>query len=182
MPLPEETQKIIYKYCEKHLPKFNWYENYLSFIKDKKLKHRIINEFKSLRFFHKLYEGIQAKDENKIFEIRYQIIGYASIYEIILNYFLSYYYSKNTLNSKKFHEKCDLAKTDILYKLKNGKGEYIDIFEDIKEIYRYRNGVHIAAEQNKNIKYELELSRKAYRRIKPFFEQIGNKLKKDNKI
>ena len=70
-------------------------------LKTKKLKHRIINEFKSLRFFHKLYEGIQAKDENKIFEIRYQIIGYTSIYEIILNYFLSYYYSKNTLNSKK---------------------------------------------------------------------------------
>ena len=229
MAFPKELQKIIYEYCENNLPEYNWYENKLLFIKDEKLRHRIINEFKSVRFFHKLYEGIQAKDENKAFEIRYQILGYASIYEAILHYVLYNYYNETYLfkdmthynklmfidipkekleklhkelnhnnkdivtcyydikkrdeSSIRFDAKCDTAKKlGILYEIKNGNSESIDIASDIIEIYNYRNGIHIAAEQRKNITYELELSKKAYRRIKPFIEQIEEKLKKDGKI
>lgn len=42
MAFPKELQKIIYEYCENHLPEYNWYENKLLFIKDEKLRHRII--------------------------------------------------------------------------------------------------------------------------------------------
>lgn len=38
------------------------------------------------------------------------------------------------------------------------------------------------AEQRKNIDYELELSQRAYRRMKPFIEQIKDRLITDNKL
>ena len=56
---------------------------------------------KGVRFAYKLYEGIGAKDENLLFEIRHQILSYASIYEVIVNYVLYTFYNE----------------TDVFYKL-----------------------------------------------------------------
>ena len=53
---------------------------------------------------------------------------------------------------------------------------------ELIELYSYRNGIHIMAEQRKGISYELELSKKAYRRMKPFIDQIKDKLHQDGKI
>jgi hypothetical protein len=50
------------------------------------------------------------------------------------------------------------------------------------EIYAYRNGIHIIAERRKGINYELELSKKAYRRMRPFIDQIKEQLSKDGKF
>lgn len=60
-------------------------------------------------------------------------------------------------------------------------GNEINIAEDIIKIYEYRNGIHIFAEQRKMIQYELELSKKAYRRMRPFIDQIKLSLIRDGK-
>lgn len=52
---------------------------------------------------------------------------------------------------------------------------------EIIEIYGYRNAIHLVAEQRKGIEYELELSKRAYRRMCPFIDQIKEKLKMDRK-
>jgi hypothetical protein len=54
--------------------------------------------------------------------------------------------------------------------------------DDLIEIFSARNAIHIHAEIRKGIKYQLNLSKKAYRRLKPFREQIVKKLKADGKI
>ena len=48
------------------------------------MKNRIITEFKAIRFAYKLYEGIEATNENLLFEVRNQILAYASIYEAVI--------------------------------------------------------------------------------------------------
>ena len=58
----------------------------------------------------------------------------------------------------------------------------MDLTSEIIEIYSYRNGIHIVAERRKGINYELELSRKAYRRMRLFIDQIKEKLVDDGKI
>lgn len=52
---------------------------------------------------------------------------------------------------------------------------------EIIEIYGYRNAIHLIAEQRKGIEYELELSKRAYRRMCPFIDQIKRKLRSDRK-
>ncbi|WAG12385.1 hypothetical protein NRZ32_04400 [Aeromonas dhakensis] len=44
------------------------------------------------------------------------------------------------------------------------------------EIYEARNAIHIHAEIRKSLDYQLELSRNAYRRMRPFIDQIKTRL------
>lgn len=93
MAFSEKLKKEIEIYCTNHLPPDSWYENEFSFIMDIELKKRIIAEFKAIRFAYKLYEGIEASDENLMFEVRNQILAYASIYEAVIENVLNTYYS-----------------------------------------------------------------------------------------
>jgi hypothetical protein len=43
---------------------------------------------------------------------------------------------------------------------------------DLIEIYEARNAIHIHAEIKKSLDYQIDLSKKAYRRLKPFKNQI----------
>jgi len=54
------------------------------------------------------------------------------------------------------------------------------MFEDLLELYNLRNAIHIHAEIAKGVTYELEISKKAHKLLKPFKRQIidGLKLKK----
>ena len=70
----------------------------------------------------------------------------------------------------------------LIHKFVNADGEEVDLASEIIEIYSYRNGIHIIAERRKGINYELELSRKAYRRMRPFIDQLKEKLVNDEKI
>ena len=54
-------------------------------------------------------------------------------------------------------------------------------YKESNGIYGYRNAIHLVAEQRKGIEYELELSKRAYRRMRPFIDQIKAKLKIDKK-
>jgi hypothetical protein len=62
-------------------------------VKDDDLRYRIIDEFMGTRFAYKLFEGIEAREENQRFEIRHQILSYASIYEAVVHYVLFTLYS-----------------------------------------------------------------------------------------
>jgi hypothetical protein len=44
--------------------------------------------------------------------------------------------------------------------------------DELIEIYEARNAIHIHAEIKKSIDYQLELSKNAYRRMRPFVDQI----------
>lgn len=43
---------------------------------------------------------------------------------------------------------------------------------DLKDIYEARNSVHIHAEIKKNLEFDLEIGRLAYRRMQPFCGQF----------
>lgn len=229
MPLPKELKSEIEKYCTNHLAPDLWYENEFSVIQDANLKKRIIAEFKSIRFAYKLYEGIGAEGENLMFEVRNQILAYASIYEVVIENVIDTYYSdtpefeslmyhempiridiperkqyelqsalshdgktivpyyfakkKKEKAKVRFDEKCRTAeKLGLIHKYVNESGEEIDLPAEIIEIYSYRNGIHILAEQRKRITYELDLSKKAYRRMRPFIDQIKERLMADGKL
>ena len=82
----------------------------------------------------------------------------------------------------RFDEKCKAAEAlGLIYKITNEQGDIIDIPAEIIEIYSYRNAIHLVAEQRKGIQYALDLSKKAYRRMRPFIDQIKDRLKQDKK-
>lgn len=74
-----------------------------------------------------------------MFEVRNQILAYASIYEVVIENVLTTYYF-DTIE--------------------------VDLPSELIEIYSYRNGIHIIAERRKGISYELDLSKRAYRRMR----------------
>lgn len=47
---------------------------------------------------------------------------------------------------------------------------------ELIEFYEARNSIHIHAEIRKSIDYQIDLSRKAYRRMEPFREQVSARL------
>ena len=82
----------------------------------------------------------------------------------------------------RFDEKCKTAeRLGLISKYINKNGDTIDLPSEIIEIYSYRNAIHLAAELRKGIEYELELSKIAYKRMRPFVDQIKEKLKADQK-
>lgn len=82
----------------------------------------------------------------------------------------------------RFDDKCRTAVAlGLIKSFKNNQGKEIDLPSEIIKIYEYRNAIHLIAERRKAIDYELKLSKKAYRRMKPFLKQIKDRLKKDQK-
>lgn len=228
MPLTNDIKAAVYQYCNNHLADEAWYNGEFEFIEDQALRRRLVEEFKGIRFAYKLYEGIEAKDENLIFEIRHQIFSYATIYEAVIHSVLYTYYKNTTEFHKlqyhfvpakidiprtklaalkkelthngeeiltyhmqerkkddtqiRFDEKCKTAeRLGLLHSFIGNDGSTIDLTSEIIEIYSYRNAIHLVAEQRKGIEYELELSKRAYRRMRPFIDQIKEKLQIDRK-
>lgn len=228
MALPKQIQNEIYRYCDNDLPQKEWYEKEFEFIEDGKLRNRLVEEFRGIRFAYKLYEGIEATEENLIFEVRHQIFAYATLYEAVIHYILYAYYAdtaefhdmqyhkapakisipdskleslnellthngetiipyhvqerKKDDSQVRFDDKCKTAeRLGLISKCLNSAGEEVDLPTEIIEIYGYRNAIHLIAEQRKGIEYELDLSKRAYRRMRPFIDQIKAKLKKDGK-
>lgn len=229
MALDRKLQNSIYDYCNNHLADSQWYLEEFEFIADEQLRGRLVAEFKAIRFAYKLFEAIEAKEENLLFQVRSQILSYATLYEAIIHYVLYNYY-QNTEAFKKmsmhtvpvkisvptqqrekldklfhhdgkelyifyykeeakkereirFESKCNAAKElGLIHGFTNQQGEFVDLPEEIIDFYKHRNGIHIIAEQKRGLQYEIELSKKAYWRMRPFVDQIKQKLREDGRI
>lgn len=57
-----------------------------------------------------------------------------------------------------------------------------ELYDDLLEIYNLRNAIHIHAEIAKGVNYQLEISKKAHKLLKPFKGQIIDGLKKNKVI
>lgn len=87
------------------------------------------------------------------------------------------------ITSVRFDEKCYAAeKIGLIKNFLTQDGKTISFVDELIKIYEIRNGIHLHAELRKEIDYELELSKIAYRRMQPFVEQIKNQMIKDGKI
>lgn len=95
MPFEKEIKDSIMSYCLRDLPNDSWYDNAFDFIKDVTLRARLISEFKNARFVYKIFEGLAAKDELLLAEVKMQVLMYASIYEATIHYVLFDEYYKN---------------------------------------------------------------------------------------
>lgn len=81
--------------------------------------------------------------------------------------------TKTSWTSIPFHEKVD-ASVDI--------GFVNEIYaNEIKSFYTLRNSIHIEAAAKKNIEYEIEQSKLAYRRLRPFIDNIKTFLLNEDK-
>ncbi len=243
MPFEKALKDSILSYCTHDLPDDDWYKSAFSFIKDEKLKNRLIAEFKNVRFIYKVFEGLSAKDELLLAEVRMQILMYASIYEAVIHYVLFDEYYQNTQEVKdllihkvtkridipqnkramlskclchdgkdiitsyetaekrdvtkiRFDEKCRAAfQLGILAEIPEQLDPNADLLPDIRKengmpifyselvrIYEVRNAIHLQAELKKEIAYQLQLSKIAYKRMAPFLGQIKAKLAQDKLI
>lgn len=95
MPFEKEIKDSIMSYCLRDLPNDSWYDSAFDFIKDSALKARLISEFKNARFVYKIFEGLAAKDELLLAEVKMQVLMYASVYEATIHYVLFDEYYKN---------------------------------------------------------------------------------------
>lgn len=212
------TDKIN-EYIYGHLPKEEWYnENFYPFIKNVELRERLIVEFKNARVIYKIFEGLQAKGELQLAQIKTQVIMYVSIQEAVINYILFEVFNdkeevKDLLSREQFTQimipRCNLEKlkkelthcekeiftcfkeikqidkTKIRYDRKVEacyKLKLIDqkLKDDLIELYKYRNTVHLEAELKKNLNYNLEMGQLAYRRVEGLSIQLKESLKNIN--
>jgi hypothetical protein len=58
----------------------------------------------------------------------------------------------------------------------------ISLRDDLVEVFSARNAIHLHAEIKKNLNYQLDLSRKAYRRMKPLKNQVVARLTADGRL
>ncbi|MEC1354653.1 hypothetical protein P9D51_04325 [Bacillus sonorensis] len=89
MPFSDDLQEKIFDYVYGHLPSEEWYDKrFYTFIKNDNLLERLIIEYKNSRVIYKIFEGLQAKDELLLAQIKTQVIMYVSIQEAVINYVL----------------------------------------------------------------------------------------------
>ncbi|MCR4898894.1 MAG: hypothetical protein K5892_06680 [Acholeplasmatales bacterium] len=86
MAFKNELIDEINTYCMNDLPTDKFYNNLFLFIKNDKIRDRIILEFKNTRYFYKIFEGLQVSDEKLLIETKMQMIMYAGIHEAIVSY------------------------------------------------------------------------------------------------
>lgn len=88
MPFTKICKDYINDYVHRDMPSDEIMEEHFNYIKDLKLKDRLFAEFKSVRYMYKLFEGLEATDENLLLQVRAQIIFYVGIYEAIIHHIL----------------------------------------------------------------------------------------------
>lgn len=244
MAFPEELKLCVDNYCSRDLPENEWYGTEFNFVRDDVLRNRLVTEFKNARYVYKIFEGLGAKDELLLAEVRLQVLMYASIFEAVIHYVLFEEYYKNDQHVKdsliqivtkpyslpqekleklkkelkhdgkeftpyfkttqrrditkvRFDEKCRIAEKigliqpfklrdketvfDILIDKTTGI-EMVDFASELIRIYEVRNAIHLQAELKKDVEYHLGLSCLAYKRMRPFIDQIKKKLYADGMI
>lgn len=216
MPLDETIKNDVNAYVLAHLPKDDYYDEYFDYINDLTLKERLSQEFKSIRYIYKLFEGLYVNDWLLKSQVKIQVLYYASIYEAILHYMLfdrllNHPLVNDLLTTKRYHrysipsesahalssilqhdgkdiipmfeklEPIDITKIRFENKVDTCKEVgmlSVGLAKDIIEIYNARNSIHIHSEIRRSQEYQLELSLRSYRRMKPLREQIVRYIEK----
>ncbi|MEC3885508.1 hypothetical protein VKA52_17450 [Halobacillus sp. HZG1] len=135
MPFSEELQNEIMDYAYGHLPSTKWYdENFYTFINDSNLRNRLIIEYKNCRVIYKIFEGLQAKEELLLAQIKTQVIMYVSIQEAVVNYVLF-----NLLEDKDHVQDLLFQERSTQIMIPKHKKEKLkkELIHDGKEIYTY---------------------------------------------
>lgn len=161
MAFEKELQDQIMKYVYGHLPSEKWYdENFYPFIKDENLRNRLIVEFKNGRVIYKVFEGLQAKEELLLAQIKTQVIMYVSIQEAVINYVLfNLFEEKEPVQNLLFQERL----TQIMipgYKLEKLKKELSHDGKEILTYYKEKKSVDktkIRYDQKVNAVFQLGL-------------------------
>ena len=78
MPFEDQFRNEIINYCKADLPPRENTLELFSFIQDVDLRNRIVSEYEGARFAYKLFEGIRATDDQMRFQVRSQLLSYAS--------------------------------------------------------------------------------------------------------
>ncbi len=130
----KEYKDIIINICSKDIESDEDIESMFNFI-DTDLKDRLIKEYKGIRFAYKFYTYIDAVNENKLFEVRSQILSYASIYESIIHYVLYKYYTdteafQQLTNNPKFFKPLSLLTEEEKSKLRPKVNSFGEKFFD----------------------------------------------------
>lgn len=89
MPFDTQLKETVYNYATIDLPNDIWYDiNFFTFIDDDLLRKRLIVEHRNARIIYKIFEGLQAKDDLLLAQIKTQVIMYVSIQEAAISYVL----------------------------------------------------------------------------------------------
>ncbi len=88
MPFTKNIKEYIDEYVFRDMPSDEIMGKHFNYIQDPQLKDRLLSEFKSVRYMYKLFEGLEATNENLLLQVRAQIIFYAGIYEAIIHHIL----------------------------------------------------------------------------------------------
>ena len=193
MPFDIEIKKQIYDYCDNHLADESWYLSQFDFIEIRTqiLSYATIYEAVIQDVLYNYYSETAEfkKMKTHVIPIRIDIPSHkykalSKELEHDSKIIVPFYFGEKNKDdvSIRFDEKCNTAeKLGIIHMFQNEKGEKVNLPEEIIEIYSYRNGIHLVAEQRKGIQYELNLSKIAYWRMRPFIDQVKSKLIEDNK-
>ena len=98
---------------------------------------------------------------------------------------------KRDITKIRFDEKCNVAKeiglihsflpSDIGLRFDSESVGDVNFAAELINIYEMRNAIHLQAELKKQIEYHLDASVIAYKRLRPFVDQIKKKLALDGK-
>lgn len=144
MPFNDKLQQEILTYVTRDLPTDQWYEiNFFPFVENELLRNRLLVEFKNARIIYKIFEGLQAKNELLLAQVKTQVIMYVSIQEAVINYVLFEKYNTNSEITKLLNQ-YRLVAVDVPTKQKailkehfehNGKDLHIH-YRELKTIDR----------------------------------------------
>lgn len=221
MAFEKQIQEKLEEYVYGHLPNDEWYDkNFYPFIKDTELRNRLIIEFKNARILYKIFEGLQAKENLLLAQVKTQVIMYVSIQEAVINYVLFDVYKDSELvkdlmyqqrltkidipqdsKSKLQKELHHMGKEILTYYLEekavditkiryDQKVETIynlnliseNLKEDLINLYTYRNTVHLEAEIKKGLKYDLQMSELAYRRVEGLSMELSKSIQRKETV
>ncbi|PUB09924.1 hypothetical protein [Paenisporosarcina sp. OV554] len=144
MAFSKELTVQITQYVYGHLPKEEWYEkNFFPFIQDVELRNRLIVEFKNSRVIYKIFEGLQAKNELLLAQIKTQVVMYVSIQEAVINYVLYNFFEKEDVVQNMLYQErlCEISipivKKEKLQKyLEHDGKEILTCFKQRKSVDR----------------------------------------------
>jgi hypothetical protein len=88
VPLTQSVRERVLAYCERDLASDANVAAMFDFVDDDKLRERVQSEFQAARYIYKLGEALAASDGRLHAHVKFQIVQFAAIYEVLIVHFL----------------------------------------------------------------------------------------------